>query len=235
MKRITRTTERTWQCPYCGFLNDLQNNTCEKCGAVRNGNEVEKEITTDFTETTTTTEVDQPSDYVITTHASIRTILLIVGALAVIAIIAIFLSNRSTPINFNDENYAVVSKEWEYTVNIGEFVEEKDITSYTAPPVGAENIRTRQVQQSNGWYKTEYIYDYADWKVTKTETITGSKDIPTYKEYIPADDQKVMGYTTARFTVTVMTPTYGRQVFTVSEAKWKTFTVDKTYPASEFK
>ena len=149
MKRITRTTERTWQCPYCGFLNDLQNTTCEKCGVVRNGNEVEKEITTDFTETTTTTEVDQPSDYVITTHASIRTILLIVGALAVIAIIAIFLSNRSTPINFNDENYAVVSKEWEYTVNIGEFVEEKDITSYTAPPVGAENIRTRQVQQSN--------------------------------------------------------------------------------------
>ena len=71
--------------------------------------------------------------------------------------------------------------------------------------------------------------------MTKTETITGSKDIPTYKEYIPADDQKVMGYTTARFTVTVMTPTYGRQVFTVSEAKWKTFTVDKTYPASEFK
>ena len=44
MKKITKTTERNWQCPYCNFLNDLSSNTCKNCGAVRNGNEVEKEI-----------------------------------------------------------------------------------------------------------------------------------------------------------------------------------------------
>ncbi len=236
MKRITKTTEHTWQCPYCGFLNDLQNTTCEKCGSIRKGDEVVQEITTSYTnyeETTTTTEGNQPSNYVIVNYTRI-TLIGIVAALLIIGALTFFFSNRDTPVNYNNENYTVVSKEWEYTVNIGEFVEEKDLTSFNKPPVGAENIRTRQVQQSNGWYKTEYMYDYADWKVVKTETISGSKDIPTYKEYNVAEGEKIMSSTTARFSVTCMTPS-GRQVFTVLESKWKTFTVDKTYPASEFK
>ena len=233
MKKIIKTTEHTWQCPYCGFLNDLQDTTCKKCGSIRKGNEVEQEITTNYEETTTTTEGDQPSNYIITINYTRYVFLGIIGTLLVIAALVFFFSNKSTSVSFNNENYTVVSKEWEYTVNIGEFVEEKDLTSYNKPPIEAENIRTRQVQQPNGWYKTQYVYDYSDWKVVKTETISGSKDIPTYKEYTPADGEKVMSFTKARYSVTCMTPS-GRQVFNVSEDKWKTFTVEKTYPASEF-
>lgn len=151
MKRITKTTEHTWQCPYCGFLNDLQNTTCEKCGSIRKGDEVVQEITTSYTnyeETTTTTEGNQPSNYVIVNYTRI-TLIGIVAALLIIGALTFFFSNRDTPVNYNNENYTVVSKEWEYTVNIGEFVEEKDLTSFNKPPVGAKNL-----------YKKRWSYEF---------------------------------------------------------------------------
>jgi len=236
MKKIIKTTERNWKCPYCGFLNDLSTNTCEKCGAVRNGDEVEKEITTNFEETTTT-ETPEVSDIVITTHNGLKTILgIIVGLFAVLALVLIV--NRvvtpSGSISHNGtEKYTVISKDWEYTLSIGEYVEETRITSYNKPPKGATNIETRQVQQSNGWYKTEYTYDYADWKVVRTETITGSDDIPTFKEYTPAEGENVMATSKVRYTVTVMTAS-GKKILNVSKDKWITFVIDNEYSSDEF-
>lgn len=234
MKKIIKTTEQNWKCPYCGFLNNLHDYTCQKCGAVRKGDEVVKEITTNYRETTTTMDGDQPSNRSITVNSSRQLFLLFTGALLVIVALVFFFTNKSNPISYNNENYTVVAKEWEYTVNIGNFVEEKDLTSYDKPPVGAKNIRAHQVRQPNGWYKTEYIYDYAEWKVVKTETISGGEDIPTYKEYTPAEGEKVMSTSVARYLVTCITPS-GKQVFSVSEDKWKSFTIEKTYPSSEFK
>ena len=214
MKRIIKTTEQKWKCQYCGYLNVLKNTTCEKCSSIRKGDEVVQEITTNYEETTTTTEGDKPSNYIIAVDYTRITIIVIAAALLIIGALAFFFSSKAIPVNDNNENYTVVNKEWQYTVSIGEFVEEKDLTSFNKPPFGAKNIRTRQVQQSNGWYKTEYVYDFDDWKVVKTETISGSKDIPTYKEYNVAEGEKIMSRTTARFSVTCMTPS-GRQVFTV--------------------
>ena len=105
MKRITKTTEHTWKCPYCGFLNDLQNTTCEKCGSIRKGDEVVQEITTNYEETTTTTEGNQPSNYVI--NYTRITIIGIAAALLIIAAIVFFFSNRATPVNYNNENYKI--------------------------------------------------------------------------------------------------------------------------------
>lgn len=239
MKKIIKTTERNWQCPYCGFLNDLSKNTCEKCSAIRNGNEVEKEITTNFEETTTI-ETHEGSDIVISTRNSLKVILSLSCAFAIIIVLCLiankFTSTNSSPQNNNlsYENYTVISKDWEYTISIGEFVNVTDIKSTTAPPKGATNIKTHQVQQENGWYKTEYTYDFADWKVTRTETITGSDSIPTFKEYTAlTEDEKIISTSVPRYTVTVNTSS-GKQVIRVSESKWITFVKEKTYPASEF-
>ena len=238
MKKIIRTTERNWQCPYCGFLNDLSENTCEKCGAIRNGDEVEKEITTNFEETTTT-ETGEVPDVVISTHKNVQALLaIIVGLIAVFA--AVFIIHAIVTPDSNNggssknaEQYTVLSKEWEYTISIGEMVEETRITSYTEPPKGATNIETRQVQQSNGWYKTEYTYDYADWKTVRTETITGSGEVPNFKEYTLAEGEKLMNTPKVRYTVTVMTAS-GKKTISVSESKWISIVIGNTYSSSEF-
>ena len=235
MKKITKTTERNWQCPYCGFLNDLANNTCEKCGAVRNGDEVEKEITTNFEETTTT-ETAEVSDVIISTRNGFKAIIGIIVAILVVFAITLIVNHVGSPNSrsgSDGEQYTILSRDWEYTINIGEFVEETGITSFTQPPKGATNVTTRQVQQQNGWYKTEYTYDYADWKVVRTETITGSGDLPTYKEYTPKEGEKIMSTLKTRYTVTVMTAS-GKKVISLPEEKWVSLIVGNTYPSSEF-
>lgn len=232
MKKIIKTTERNWQCPYCGFLNDLSENTCEKCGAVRNGDEVEKEITTNFEETTTTVESAEDSEPILTTRSAPKIILAIVLALAIVfgaAMIANIFSKSHTT---DTDHFTVISKQWEYTVSIGEYVEDR-VTSYTQPPVGATNITTRQVQQQNGWYKTEYTYDYQDWKIVRTERITGESSIPTFTEYTPQEGEKIMNTSKAQYTVTVQTYN-GMKTISVSQDKWTTIIVGNTYSEGDF-
>ena len=225
MKKIKKTTERNWQCPYCGYLNDLSENTCKQCGAIRNGDEVEKEITT-FEETTI--ESTEDSEPIIKTHISIKVILVI--ALIGVAVIAMIFAKPHTT---DKEQLTVISKQWEYTVSIGEFVEEKGITSYTQPPYDATNVTTRQVQQENGWYKTEYTYDYQNWKVVRMELITGEKDIPTFNEYTPQEGEKVMDTSDANYMVTVQSYS-GKKTITVSKDKWIAIVVGNTYSESDF-
>ena len=234
MKRIIKTTERNWQCPYCGFLNDLSENSCKKCGAVRNGDEVEKEVTTNFEETTTT-ETVEASDIVISTHKSLRTLLISAIVLVIVLAVVYFAMvniNSGDPTT-NIEQYTVVSKTWEYTISIGEYVEVTGITSYVKPPVGATNIETKQVMQSNGWYKTEYTYDYFEWRVVRTETITGENDVPTFKEYTVSDSEKIMETSDVRYMVTVNTSS-GKKNLSVSKEKWITLVPGKVYSSKEF-
>lgn len=231
MKKITKTTERQWQCPYCGFLNDLSENTCEKCEAIRNGDEVEKEITTNFEETTI--ESSEDSKTIIINHNSTKYISIIALVLALL-FGAFLIANKYYKPNVTDEDhFTVISKKWEYTISIGEFIEEKGITSYTEPPHEATNITTRQVQQENGWYKTEYTYDYKEWKVVRTERITGKSGIPTFTEYTPKDGEKIMNTSDAIYTITVQTYN-GKKNISISEDKWKNIVVGNTYSESDF-
>jgi hypothetical protein len=231
MKKITETTERKWQCPYCGFLNDLSVNTCKKCGAIRNGDEVEKEITTNFEETTI--ESSEDSNPIIINRSSSKGILSIV-LLLVLVFGTFLIVNKYHKSNATDKDqFTVISKQWEYIVSIGEFIEEKGITSYTHPPNGATNITTRQVQQENGWYKTEYTYDYQDWKVVRTERIEGEKDIPTFTEYTPKDGEKIMDISDANYTITVQSYT-GKKTISISKNKWINIVVGNTYSESDF-
>ncbi len=233
MKKIVKTTERNWQCPYCGFLNDLSDNSCKNCGAVRNGDEVEKEVTTNFEETTTT-ETAEVSDIVISAHKTIPTLLKIIIALLAVLTAAYFIIGgvSITREDANIEQYTVVSKTWEYTISIGEYAEVKGITSYIKPPADATNIETKQVMQSNGWYKTEYTYDYFDWKVVRTETITGEDDVPTFKEYSVSEGEKIMETSEVRYMVTVNTSS-GKKNISVSKAKWITLIPGKVYSSNE--
>ncbi len=235
MKKIIKTTKRNWQCPYCGFLNDLTENTCKKCGAIRNGDEVEKEITTEFEETSTT-ETSEASD-IDTIDFSTAISTAIIGYIVVaIVLISICIGAYRLTVSKEkeiDENYTIVNKEWEYTLSIGKYVTETR-KSATTPPQGATNVEAHQIQQENGWYRTEYTYDYAEWKVTRTETVTGSDAIPTFAEYTElTEGEKVLSTSLPRYTVTVITPS-GKQVIKVTESQWITFVTGKTYPASEF-
>ena len=232
MKKITKTTERNWQCPYCNFLNDLSSNTCKNCGAVRNGNEVEKEITTNFEETTVT-ETHEVSEPVISTAHTISVVFGVVIALIAIAVL-IFTSLNSSS---NDTTKCtVINKDWEYTVSIGEYVMQTGLTSYTKPPADAENVTSKQVMQDNGWYKTEYTYDYPSWQVTRTETVTGSENFVNYSEPNIAlnENEKILETSEFRFSVTVRTYV-GEEKLPVSEEKWKSIVVGNVYPLTELK
>ena len=234
MKKITKTTKRNWQCPYCGFLNHLSDNSCKNCGAVRNGDEVEKEVTTNFEETTTT-ETAEVSDVVISTHKALPTLLVIAAIFIVVLAAAYFAFGGINPGDTKTtiEQYTVVSKTWEYTISIGEYGEVKGITSYIKPPADATNVITKQVMQSNGWYKTEYTYDYFDWKVVRTETITGENDVPTFKEYSVSEGEKIMDTSQVRYIVTVNTSS-GKKNISISRNKWVSLAIGKAYSANEF-
>ncbi len=226
MKRIVKTTENYWQCPYCGYLNDLSEKACKQCGATRSGDEVEKKITTDLKETTI--ESTEDSKPIIENHVSTKIILAIV-LLAVALIAGIFAKSHTT----DKDQFIVLSKQWEYTISIGKFVEEKGITSYTQPPHGATNITTKQVQQDNGWYKTEYTYDYQDWKVVRTERVTGESDYPTFEEFTPNKDEKVMNTSEVTYMVTIQSIN-GVKTISVSQDRWISIVVGNTYSESDF-
>lgn len=232
MKKIVKTTERNWQCPYCSFLNDLSENVCKKCGAVRNGDEVEKEITTNFEETTVT-ETHEASGPVISTHHTISIILGVV--LLLVAIVALVIAIPSSDTGSDTTKCTVISKDWEYTVSIGEYVMQTGITSYTKPPVDATNVTSKQVMQENGWYKTEYTYDYPAWQITRTETITGTGNAPIFNEYtISKESEKVMETSDVHYYVTVQTY-LGTEKLPVSENMWTSIVVGNVYPVKELK
>ena len=232
MKKITKTTERNWQCPYCNFLNDLNCNTCKNCGAVRNGDEVEKEITTNFEETTVT-ETHEVSGPVI---SNAHTVSVFVGiAIALIAIVALLFVGINSSGN-DTTKCTVISKSWEYTVSIGEYVMQTGLTSYTKPPADAENVTSKQVMQDNGWYKTEYTYDYPSWQVTRTETITGSENFVNSSgpNIVLNEDEKILETSEIHYSVTVRTYV-GEEKLPVSEEKWKSLVVGNVYPLTELK
>lgn len=233
MKKITKTTERNWQCPYCNFLNDLSSNTCKNCGAVRNGDEVEKEITTNFEETTVT-ETHEVSEPVISTHHTIG----ILAGIIIVLIAIVFWVFTVAPSSTKDSDTTkctVLSKNWEYTVSIGEYVMQTGITSYTKPPVDATNVTTKQVMQDNGWYKTEYTYDYPSWQIVRTETISGADNTPTFKEYtVSSEDEKIMKTSDVRYSVTVQTYV-GTEKLSVTEDKWNSIVVGNVYSLTELK
>jgi len=231
MKKITKTTERNWQCPYCSFLNDLSSNTCKNCGAVRNGDEVEKEITTNFEETTIT-ETSEASKSVISTH---HTVGIFIGiALLLIAILVLVFAAPSSN-NSDTTKCTILSKEWEYTVSIGEYVMQTGITSFTKPPADAENVTSKQVMQENGWYKTEYTYDYPSWQIVRTETITGTNNAPTFNEFtVSNENEKIMEISEVRYSVTVQTYV-GTEKLSVSEDKWNSIIAGNVYPLTELK
>lgn len=233
MKKIIKTTERNWQCPYCNFLNDLSDNTCKKCGAIRNGDEVEKEITTNFEETTIT-ETAEVSEPVISVRHTFGIVLSIVLVLIGVAVLA-FTHSHSNNTNNDTTKCTVISKEWEYTVSIGEYVLQTGITSYTKPPVDATNVTSKQVMQENGWYKTEYTYDYSSWQIVKTEKITGTASAPTFKEYtVSSENEKIMELSEVRYSVTVQTYV-GIEKLSITEDKWNSIVIGNVYPLAELK
>ena len=86
MKKIFKKTKLSWKCSYCGYLNDLSTNTCEKCGSVRSGEEEEKEITTKLERTTTEIQDDESQDIIISTRGS-RAVCIALGIVIVLVFI----------------------------------------------------------------------------------------------------------------------------------------------------
>ena len=236
MRKITRTHKTTQKrkCSFCGALNDLDTTTCNKCGASRTGDEPETDVTTNFEETTTSTETSmEDSNFVISTQNSLRTI---IGLAAAILIVVILIpvalhftsSDKNTP-KQEPTFYTAVSKQWEYKVSIGEYVNETGLKSDIEPPSEATNVEAHQVMQPNGWYKTEYTYDLAGWRTVRTETIKGEDELPTLKEYTPKDGEKIMATSTPQYSVTFKTPSGGEKTVNMSESEWNNIIIGHEY------
>ncbi len=238
MKKIFKKTELSWKCSYCGYLNDLSTNTCEKCGSVRSGEEEEKEITTDFERTTTTEIHDNDShDVIITTRGGLGVCIALGIVIVLIFIVAPFLYGITHPKTENSmvDTCKVLSKEWSYYVTVFEPTTSRK-SSYTMPPAGATNIETRQVMQENGWYKTEYTYDYEDWELVQAKTITGSKEPPTFKEYTKEKLNQEIKISDVNYSITVFdNEEHLTMSMDVSQDKWMSIVIGQTYSYDDLK
>ena len=237
MKKIFKKTELSWKCSYCGYLNDLSTNTCEKCGSVRSGEEEEKEITTDFERTTTEIQDNDSQNIIISTrgsHVVYLALCIVILLFFVVAPILYGIIHTKTE-NSMADTCKVLSKEWSYFVTVFEPTTSR-VSSYIKPPADATNVETKQVMQENGWYKTEYTYDYEDWELVHSKTITGTIDPPTFKEYVKEKSNQEVKISDVNYSITVLdNEEHLTMNMDVSQDKWMSIAIGQTYSYDDLK
>ncbi len=229
-KDIIRKSEKKWKCAYCGFLNDLSQKSCGGCGAVRTGSEETTNILTDYEEVEKISyddindDLNEPDKNLPNGWELLGYIVLIVATIQ----IAVCIYNIST------SSKKVLSKQWSYTATIADNVTQKNIVSYSKPPEGATNITIQQVMQENGWYRTQYTYDFTKKEIVRFVTVNGSENLPTFKEVTLYGTEILDSCSEVQFTITVE-DNKGPVKITTKKDIWVNIQVNESYTLDKIK